>query len=199
MKRLGAVAGTILAVAAPAAARTVELQRLTPAGFLADADNLTIKVTPPAAPGRQALMVVAAPGLDHETLRLGIFCSAYKVMLPVTAIVEMVASEASAPAPAPTLTLTVASARSSSRCVQIGELNVRCINKVSISGTADARPVAVSVERDASVGGFCEDIARGLGVVAREAAQQFIAAATADPASAPDAPPPSPAPIPPPS
>lgn len=197
----------LLALAAlaamPASAREVDVARLTPDGFVKDAANLKIAVTAPAAPGPYALTVTAAPATDHETLRLGLYCSAYQVRTPMTAILKLVAAEASLAA-GPVLAVSVTGARSMSRCVELKEYNVRCITRVTVTGEAtlpalgDAAPgrapLSVTVERDASVGGFCEDISRGIGVVSREAAQQFLAAAIAAAKNAA-----SPAPAPPPS
>lgn len=180
-----------LLLATAAGARDVELQWLAPATFAKEAASLKIPVSPVPVPGPFAIALTTAPGVDHETLRLGNYCSAYKVNTPMAAILTMVAAEASAPATPvpPQLGMTVASARSMSRCVEVKEYNYRCITRVTLTGEARvpasgeqperAVPLSVTVERDASVGGFCEYVARGVGLVSREAAQQLVAAAQA--------------------
>jgi hypothetical protein len=193
-----AVALAALLVAAPSQARDVQLEWLAPASFAKEAAGLKINVSPVPVPGPFAIMLTAAPSLDHETLRLGISCSAYKINNPVSAILDMVAREASAPA-APPLRISIATARSMTRCVEVKEYNVRCITRVTLNGeavvpasegqTERSLPLTLTLERDSSVGGFCENTAKGVGLVTREAAQQLVAAAITG-ASAPPATPP---------
>lgn len=177
-----------LLLAAPLNARVVDYAKLNAGNFAAEAAILKVVPTTPAPTnsGRDIITIVS-PGVDHEVLTLGNYCSAYKVQNPMTAMLQALFAEAarkpSEPATAPSLTIRVTAARSNQRCVEIKEYNVRCIARVMIAGEAEvgARklPVNVSVEHDSSVGGFCEDRARGLAVIGREAGQEFLAAALA--------------------
>ena len=200
------VAGFAAALAAaftvPAAARVVDYAALGSGNFAAEAANL--KITPiSAAPirGNREITTEIADGVDHEVLTLGNYCSAYKVENPMAAMLRLLFAEAgrdgSSAAIAEPLRIKVVAARSNQRCVEIKEYNVRCIARVTITGEGEVGnrkfPLKVSVERDSSVGGFCEDRSRGVGIISREAGLQFLAAARAAadaPTPAPDGPPP---------
>lgn len=185
-----------LLCAGPLSARVVDYSALAAGNFASEAANLKVMPisAPPTSSGRD-ITANTASGVDHEVLTLGTRCSAYKVENPMAAMLAALFAEAARkPAEAATaapLTIWVTSARSNQRCVEVKEYNVRCIARVTIVGEGEAGgrrfPVSVSVERDSSVGGFCEDRARGIGVISREAGQQFLAAALAT-ADAPGAP-----------
>lgn len=187
-----ALLGAVLALALTASAglaREIDYTKLDAVGFAATAQRLKIAPVSAAVPLARPLAVTVAAAADHETLALGIYCAAFDIANPVSRLMAMLAAEAASPAQAAQgegapLRLTVTTARSWRRCVEVGELNVRCITRVTLAGEvaageAAARPVTVSVERDASIGPFCEAMAQGVGVVTREAAQQLLAAATA--------------------
>jgi hypothetical protein len=185
MRRLLVVA---LALAGPAAGRVVDYAELDQARFEADAARLKIQPISgaPAAPAR-TLVVELDPSINHETLALGLACSFYEVQNPMSVLFSQLLAEAG-PAAAPDgarLEARVTRARSWRRCVEVGEMNYRCITRVMLTGSVpngggEARAISVSVERDASIGGLCENLAQGVGVVSREAALQFIAAAQAE-------------------
>ncbi|WP_426163267.1 hypothetical protein [Sandarakinorhabdus sp. DWP1-3-1] len=183
-------------LAGPVNARTVDYSHLNAANFAAEAANLKIAPTtpPPADSGRDIKTEIAA-GVDHEVLTLGNYCSAYKVENPMAAMLKALFAEAArkptSVAALPPLSIRVTAARSNQRCVEVKEYNVRCIARVTIVGEGEVEsrkfPLNIVVERDSSVGGFCEDRARGVGIVSREAGQQFLAAALVA-ANAPAAP-----------
>lgn len=191
MKR--ALFGVVLLLSAPAAARSVDYVALTSANFAAEAANF--KVAPVSDPPVRSARVVIGEitaAADHEVLTLGIYCSAYKVYNPITVLMKQLFVEAShdpaTPVTLPPLKIFVDAARSNQRCIEIKEYNNRCIARVTIIGrgeTADAAgatrsfPLKVSIERDSSVGGFCEGRALGLAIISREAGQQFVANALA--------------------
>lgn len=133
----------------------------------------------------------AATGVDHITLALGMYCSAYKVENPVTAMFERLIVGwdqdgilGNTTPGTPQLAIHLAEARSYRRCVELKEMNARCITRVTFKG--DARfidtngaerqfPVIADVERDASIGGICGNLAKGIGVVTHQAGITFIA------------------------
>lgn len=187
MKLITAVLATALC-AGSAAARVVDYKSINAGNFAAQAAEL--KIAPVSAPPTRTGRDIAgqiAPGVDHEVLTLGTYCSAYKVENPISSMLVALFAEATrdpaTPATAARLTIKVAAARSNQRCVEVKEYNVRCIARVTITGEVEVEgrsaPVSVSVERDSSVGGICGDRARGMGLVSREAGQQFLAAALA--------------------
>lgn len=188
-----ALLAVALVVAAPASARTVDYTALTPANFSAEAAAMKVApVSAPPARGARVITAEIAPAADHEVLTLGNYCSAYKVENPISVLMKQLVAEAgpdpAVPAASIPLKIVVETARSNQRCVEVKEYNNRCIARVTITGraeTADAAggtrsiPLKTSIERDSSVGGFCEGRARGLAIISREAGQQFLAAALA--------------------
>lgn len=142
--------------------------------------------------------VTASSEVDHRTMALGNYCSAWKVDNPIGRLLPLIADEWNKKAAAiqgSALTISLSSASSYRRCVEVAEMNVRCITRVKLAGTAErvggsSGPVPISAdeERDASVGGFCGNLAQGIGVVSREAvlalfmdAEKKVQAATVSP------------------
>lgn len=179
----------VAALAGPAQSRVVDYSTLTAEGFVSEAARLKIAPIspPPASSGRDIVARIAATGIDHEVLTLGNYCSAYKVENPISAMLQglfvAAARPPGLPSAADAVTIAVTSARSNQRCVEVKEMNVRCIARVTIVGEAEAGqrkvPLSVSVERDSSVTGLCGDRGRAVGVISREAGLQFLAAALA--------------------
>lgn len=175
----------LLALAAllgtPAAARDIDYAAIDAPGFARLAARLKIAPVTPLPPEAATVALTAAPAADHDVLPLGQYC-VFRVNNPVSRLVAGLTP--SAPAVAPRSAVAITAARSFRRCVEVGELNVRCITRVTLdatvtSGDQPARPLSVVVERDASIGGFCEDVAQGVGVVTREAVHQLISRALA--------------------
>lgn len=142
---------------------------------------LTIEPTPSFTLGA----IKASSEVDHQTMALGNYCAAWKVDNPIGRLLPLIAEEWNKRASAtqgPSLAVSLSSASSYRRCVEVGEMNVRCITRVKLAGTAElvggsSGPVPISAdeERDASVGGFCGNLAQGIGVVSREAVLALLA------------------------
>jgi hypothetical protein len=174
----------------PAGTRAIDYAALTPAETGAIATDLKIRDISPAPPRAAVdVAVEAVPAVDHQSLALGNYCSAYKLWNPVSLMLGQLAGEVDrdgtpgAAAGQPLLTVRVTTARSFRRCVEVSETNTRCITRVTLAGEAVHRaadgterrvPVDAQVERDSSVAGFCGGIARALGVVSRQAGQELI-------------------------
>jgi hypothetical protein len=188
-----ALVGVALLLSTPAAARSVDYAALTPANFAAEAAEFKVApVSEPPVRSARAVIGEITAAVDHEVLTLGNYCSAYEVYNPMTVLMKQLFAEAShdpaTPATLPPIKIIVDAARSNQRCIEIKEYNYRCIARVTITGrgeTADSAgttrsfPLKVSIERDSSVGGFCEGRAQGLAIISREAGQQFVANALA--------------------
>ncbi|MFA5968453.1 MAG: hypothetical protein WC816_04315 [Sphingomonas sp.] len=154
-----------------------------PAAIIAAGREL--KITPLTIdPDVQSTITSVSTGaaVDHTTLALGLACSASKVQNPISNLIKQTKNEWNAAAlrlvsanttELPALIINVSSASSYRRCVEISELNLRCITKVKLAGTVRSQgqdvPIAAEAERAASVGGFCGSLARGIGVASREA------------------------------
>lgn len=143
-------------------------------------DPLTTTLAPKIA----IASVKVVPSADHETLKLGLYCAAYKVENSVSVLMPAIeeewnkALEATHMPSGLAAEIEVQSASSYRRCVELSEMNVRCITRVKLAGTARAAgngtsavvQVSADVERNSSVGGFCSSLARGVAVTSREAA-----------------------------
>jgi hypothetical protein len=167
-------------LAAPAAAREVNYAAIDTPGFAALAARLKIAPITVLPPGALPVGLTAAPAADHEVLRLGQYCDVV-VMNPVSQLVALMAAP---PPPSPLAEVAITRARSFRRCLELSEMNVRCITRVTLDASVTkpdhpTRPISVVVERDASVGGFCEELAQGVGVVTRQAVHELIAKAVA--------------------
>lgn len=174
------IAANAIMAAVPATARVVDY---SVSDELIRQEGFELKIAPiseAVQPGDRNISLNIAPGIDHITMALGMYCSAYKVENPVTQLLQRLAADRSIAASASNTTTTTAyiavtSARSYRRCVELGEMNVRCIVRVSINGTvadkdgATGIPISADVERDSSVSGICGSLARGIRVVSREA------------------------------
>lgn len=181
------------AVVQPAGTRAVDYAALDAAGTQQTAAELKIEgIRSGPARSNVDIAIEAVPTVDHVSLALGNYCSAYKLWNPVSIMMTSVALEADrdgvagAPDGQPLLLLNLQSARSYRRCVEVAEYNVRCITRVTLGGEAVQRrvdgtetrtPVSAQVERDSSVGGFCGGVSRALGAISREAGQQLLDAA----------------------
>lgn len=195
------LAAAATAVATPPAkpsGRVVDYALLTPEAIALAATDLKIKgVSPPPPRSTFDIAVEVGPAVDHQSLALGIYCSVYKVWNPAGAMLKALAAEADRDGVlggaegAPLLTIRLDTARSYRRCVEVKEMNSRCITRVTLSGEAIQRaadgverrvPLKADVERDSSIDGICGGIARALGVITREAGQQLLAEALKPPA-----------------
>jgi hypothetical protein len=188
MRRHGA-AWALMAflLAGPAAADPVDYDVLDKAGHAAEAARLKIAPISALPTPARPVMISVDPAADHDVLPLAQLC-AFGNANPVSDMVRRLVAQLppSADASAPALQLRITQGRSSRRCVEVKELNMRCITRVVLGGEAQTgdqppRPVQVVVERDAStVGPFCEGLARGTGIITREAAIQLLEKALAN-------------------
>ncbi len=180
----------ILGIVGAAAARNVDYAALTPEKFASEAERLKIApISPlPDISARPLFTIRLAAALKHETLALGNYCAVAvtnDVAAMMQKLVEDLKTEQEVAATGPEIIIALSQARSYRRCIEVAEMNIRCITTVMLVGSkwpdsAAAKQISVRVERDSSVGGFCENVARGVGIVTREAGQQFLAAALAD-------------------
>jgi hypothetical protein len=129
-----------------------------------------------------------APSVDHQVVRGGVLCSAWKIDNPISQIIRSIATQwdsdgtLATPGAGADVTLRIDQARTLSRCVGTGELVGTCITRVSIDGSVvgsgkEPRPVNVEVEFGGKLSGFCAGIAKGTATVSREAVIAFIKAA----------------------
>lgn len=151
-----------------------------------DAAEQGVALAPIPARGTRHLAVRIAPAVDHEVLRVGIACSAWKVQNPMSALLQRFltafdrdGAPASSLTPAAGMLVTVDRARTLSRCVGTGEMRTTCITRVSIDGTTmlhgeTARPFRVEREEAAKGVGVCAGLARGIGLVSRQAAGALV-------------------------
>ena len=133
-----------------------------------------------------------SPSVDHQVVRGGVFCSAWKIDNPISQIIRSIATQwdsngtLASPGAGADVTLRIDQARTFSRCVGTGELVGTCITRVSIDGSVSAgfgkesRPVNVEVEFGGKMGGFCAGMAKSTAAVSREAVIAFIKAAAND-------------------
>ena len=170
----------VAALAMPAAAREVNYALVDAQGFTALAARLKIAPITTLPSGALLVRLTASPTTDHEVLRLGQYCDVV-IQNPVSQLVALMAAPSTQ---LPSTEVAILRARSFRRCLELSEMNVRCITRVTLDATvtkADhpTQAISVVVERDASVGAFCEDVAKGVGVVTRQAVHELIAKALA--------------------
>lgn len=132
-----------------------------------------------------------APGVDHEAIRGGIYCSAWRVENPIAQLIGNVASQwdgdgkLASGAEIADVRLKVDRASTLTRCVGSGELAAICITRVAIEAqvtevsSQTSRPVRVSIERSGPLKGLCAGLARSVAVVSRETVIALINAAGA--------------------
>jgi hypothetical protein len=189
----------VIALASPASAKRVADYSVSDAEILKWGQEQ--KLSPLSELPQKSSYNIAlemAPGVDHQVVRGGVYCSAWKIDNPVSQLFRSVVTNwdsdgaLAAPGSAADVTLRVDQARTFSRCVGTGELVGTCITRVSIDGSVleasgkETRPVNVEVELAGKMGGFCGGIAQGTAAVSREAVIAFIKAATNDGSSAAD-------------
>lgn len=151
-----------------------------------DAAEQGVALAPLPARGPTHIAVEIAPSVDHQVLRVGISCSAWKVQNPMTGLLQRFLTawdRGGAPAPSlgPSVGLVVKIERAAtlSRCVSTGEMKSTCITRVSIDGSTarpgeEPRPFHVEREEAAKGVGVCAGLTRGIGLVSRQAASALI-------------------------
>ena len=185
---LAAVA-TLALAAAPASGRTVDYQ-LTEEEFRTAAAAIGAPA-PVAAPSRGPLHVVIenAERLDHQLMILGIHCRAWEVNNPLSQMVRRSfaawdSDGALEPvAGAPLLRVEIGSAGSTLRCVEVQELESRCMVRTRISGEATFQrpgapdrtiPFSIQDEQINDRPGACGTLSRGTALSGRAASFALI-------------------------
>lgn len=181
------VAGLTLAAASPASSRIVDYS-LDKAAIEAAAQDQGIQgpFSDPPDTASLPFTVEDATAADHGVKVVSIYCQAYKVENPVSALLQRLLPPP--PAAAPPATLRLIKGSTLLRCLGTGEFKSICKNEVRISaelrlkladGTVVTRPVLADVEREGRVGGFCGNMARYTAIVGREAGIELLGKALA--------------------
>lgn len=178
-----AICSTILIAAPASAKRTVDysVDDVTMASWAVE-QGVSLTAWPIRGNGQAGLVIV--PSVDHEVLRGGIYCSAWKVENPISQLIRQGFDHWGAVVPLADSTpasigVTIKAASTFSRCVGVSELKSVCITRVTIDAEIaargePARPVRVSVERSAKGIGACAGLTRGIALVSREAVIALI-------------------------
>ncbi|WP_336963973.1 hypothetical protein [Sphingobium aquiterrae] len=189
---MAVAAGVMLAATAPASARVVDYG-LDKTAIEAAAQDQGIEgpFSDTPAPPLYPVTLTEPTAANHIVKVVSIYCQAYKVENPVSALLlQLLAAPPAAPSPMPAatsgLTLHMVKGSTLLRCLGTGEFKNICKNEVKLSaqaqfaaadGSTTTLPLTVSVEREGRVGGFCGNMARYTGIVSREAAIALIAKA----------------------
>ena len=151
-----------------------------------DAIEQGVPLAPVPARGDAHVAVQIAPEVDHQVVRVGIFCSAWKVQNPISILIQRFlaawdrdGAPSSSPSGPADLLVKVDRASTLSRCVGTGELKTTCITRVSIDGSIARKSEAARafhVEREEATKGIgaCAGLTRGIALVSRDAASALI-------------------------
>lgn len=183
-----AAASAMLAPAVPAIARTVDYTIDKPAIEAAALDQgIEGPFSDTPVPGALPITLENPTGADHNVKIVSVYCQAYKMDNPVSALMSQLLPPAPAPA-ASTPALRLIRGSTLLRCLGNGEFKNICKNEVKLTaelrfqtadGSTTVRPIVASVEREGRVGGFCGNMARYTAIVGREAAIELIRKASA--------------------
>ena len=187
-RALGFAAAALVATAFPtgAGADRVVDYAIDEATAAHDAAEQGVALAPLPARGPTHIAVEIAPAVDHQVLRVGIACSAWKVRNPVTSLLQRFltawdrdGAPASSVGPSVDLLVKIERAGTLSRCVSTGEMKSTCITRVSIDGSTarpGEEPLPFHVEREEAAKGVgvCAGLTRGIGLVSREAAGALV-------------------------
>lgn len=179
------VAGAFAVIAAPATPRTVEyLDDLAAINAAAADQGIQGPFSDRLQPGSVRIVLETPKAADHRVIVASVYCQAYGIDNPVSTLLQDLV-KAAAPTEGGTqvLTLRILSGSTVLRCLGKSDLEVKCKNRVRIDaeasftradGTVVKIPLGAQVEREGRVGGFCGNIARYTGIVAREAGIDLI-------------------------
>ncbi|WP_404713398.1 hypothetical protein [Sphingomonas sp. MMS24-J13] len=177
-----------LVIAAPVSAARIVAYPIDDATVLKDGGEQGLTPSRTPAKGTKQIALQLAPDLDHEVMRVGIACSAWKVQNPIGALIrDMLAAHdpdgrIDNGSPATAISVAVKHAGTLSRCVTSGDLSGTCITRVSIDASlsdgagANPRPIHVEVEQSTRSIGVCAGLTRGIGLISREAVIKLITA-----------------------
>lgn len=179
-------------IAAPAPAARIVPYPIDETTLLKDGAEQGLVPSPAPPKAAKPIALQLAPDLDHEVMRVGIVCSAWKVQNPISSLIrDMVAAQnpdgpiKDIGATKNAISVTVKRAGTLSRCVSTGDLSGDCITRVSIDasvsvdGTAEPHQIHAEVEKNTRSIGMCAGLTRGIGLVSRETVIQLIAKAEA--------------------
>lgn len=151
-----------------------------------DAVEQGVPLTPTPARGPFHIALETMPDVDHEVIRAGIACGAWKIRNPLSLLVRRFAvawdregAPADAIAPSVDLLLKVTRASTLSRCISTGEMKSSCIYRVTINGSVMTRdgavhPIRAEQESAAKGIGVCAGLTRGIALVSRAATAALI-------------------------
>jgi hypothetical protein len=180
------IAAVLAVPTAAAAAERVVDYSIDEATAAAHALEQGVPLTPAPHRGPAHLAVVVAPEVDHEVIRAGIACGAWKIRNPLSVEVRRFASAldrdgaaAGGWAASVDLLVKIDRAATLSRCVSTGELKSACIYRVTIVGsvtdrTGTDRSLRIEREAVAKGVGICAGLTRGIGLVSRSATAAFF-------------------------
>jgi len=180
-----------VALAAPAAARTVEyLDDMAAIKAAADDQGIQGPFAEKPGPGAVRIALETPKAADHRVTVASVYCQAYGIDNPVSVLLQdlVTATAPTGGGNAPAMTLRILSSSTVLRCLGKNDLEVKCKNRVRITaeasvtkadGSVAKTPVVAQVEREGRVGGFCGNIARYTGIVTREAGIDLIRQAQA--------------------
>ncbi|MEG3126005.1 hypothetical protein [Sphingomonas sp. GB1N7] len=180
------IAAALVAPTAATAAERIVDYSIDEATAAAHALEQGVPLTPVPRRGLAHVAVVVAPEVDHEVIRAGIACGAWKIRNPLSVEVRRFASAldrdgAAAEGSAVSFDLLVKVDRAAtlSRCVSTGEMKSACIYRVTIVGsvkgqTGVERPLRIEREAVAKGVGICAGLTRGIGLVGRSATAAFF-------------------------
>lgn len=182
-----AVAGVTLATASPSSSRVVDYN-LDKAAIESAAQDQGIQGPFSDLPDAAAypFTLENAAAADHMVKIVSIYCQAYKMDNPISALMQHLLPSTPAGVSGPALRVTKGSTLL--RCLGSGEFKNICKNEVKLSaelrfqladGTPVTRPISVNVEREGRVGGFCGNMARYTAIVSREAGIELLNKASA--------------------
>jgi len=134
-----------------------------------------------ALPAASKIRLSLSKSLDHEVIRAGIACSAWRIENPMTQLVEKTFADwdmlVNDGAPAADVFIDFAS--TISRCISTGEMKATCVTRVTLKGSVrqgsqSPVPISVAIESPTRGIGVCAGLTRGIGLVARNATFAFI-------------------------
>lgn len=180
------MAAALAAPTAAAAAERVVDYSIDEATAAANAAEQGVPLSPMPNRGPTRVAAVIGPEVDHDVIRAGIACGAWKIRNPLSVEIKRFASAldrdgaaADGPATSVDLLVKVDRAATLSRCVSTGEMKSACIYRVTIVGsvkdrTGAERPLRIERESVAKGVGICAGLTRGIGLVGRSATAAFF-------------------------
>lgn len=175
--------------ASPAGAERAPAYGQPDAQFAADAASLKAGEIA-AMPGRGGFDLVLEDGgkLDRRMMMLGIYCRAWKVANPLSAMVARALGswdrdgQLGGVPTGPTIRFRATHALATMRCVEVKEMKTRCLTRTAIDGEATivregvparSAPISIEVEHQQNIG-VCNGLAQGTGLSGRAASIALV-------------------------